>query len=217
MVRKGLRVLGLFLLLYPMISNGIAEKLQKNVILSYQNETNNLEEDQVKKMVEDAQIYNQMLYDNNKDVIKAGDYQALLNPMKNGVMGYIKIPKIGINLPIYHGTEEPELEKGIGHIEGSSLPIGGMNTHSLLAGHRGTPEAELFVGLGELEEGDSFTVEICGAKSVYRICAIHTIKPDNIGALGIQQGRDLVSLITCTPYGINTHRLVVTGERKEAI
>lgn len=131
------------------------------------------------------------------------------------LIAILEIPKIELKLPIYHGTEEAVLQKGIGHICGSDLPVGGESSHSLLAGHRGLPHAELFTRLNELEIGDEFVIHICDEKHTYEVCKIFIIEPDDTSALCVQDGRDLISLITCTPYGINTHRLVVMGERKE--
>lgn len=141
------------------------------------------------------------------------EYQK--NPSASDVIGIIEIPKIDVFLPVYHGTTEAVLEKGIGHLEGSSLPVGGNSTHCLLAGHRGLPDAALFTRLGEMEEGDCFYIEVRDERLAYQVCEIRVIKPEETEGLGIQRGRDLVSLITCTPYGINTHRLIVTGERME--
>lgn len=134
---------------------------------------------------------------------------------EEGVIAILEIPEIELELPIYHGTEEETLAKGIGHIAGSNLPVGGESTHCLLAGHRGLPNAELFTRLNELEVGDVFVIKINGSKLSYVVCDVFVIKPEDTSKLCVQEGRDLVSLITCTPYGINTHRLVVTGERKE--
>ena len=131
------------------------------------------------------------------------------------VMAIIEIPKINVELPIYQGTDKATLAKGVGHICGSDLPIGGEGTHSLLAGHRGLPNAQLFTRLNELEVGDEFYIHLHETKLAYEVCQISVIKPEDTSGLGAQEGRDLISLITCTPYGINTHRLVVTGERKE--
>ena len=130
-------------------------------------------------------------------------------------MGQIHIPEIDISLPIYYGTEEEILEKGIGYIPWSSLPGGGESKHCLLAGHRGLPGAKLFTRLGEMKIGSRFFIEMDGQRLVYEVCEIQVIKPEQTENLGVQKGRDLVSLITCTPYGLNTHRLVVTGERME--
>lgn len=130
-------------------------------------------------------------------------------------MGILEIPKIDVLLPIYQGTTEAVLKKGIGHLEGSSVLGGGRSTHCLLAGHRGLPDAELFTRLGEVEEGDLFYIEVNSQRYTYKVCEIQVVRPEETEGLGIQENRDLVSLITCTPYGINTHRLIVTGERME--
>lgn len=135
--------------------------------------------------------------------------------MEEEKIAILKISKINLELPIYEGTEEETLQKGVGHIWGSSLPIGGDSTHSLLAGHRGLLDAPLFTRLNELKIGDEFIILVHDKRLVYKVCEIRVIKPENTEGLGVQKGRDLVSLITCTPYGINTHRLIVTGERKE--
>ena len=131
------------------------------------------------------------------------------------VLGLLEIPKIGVLLPVYEGTSEEVLQKGVGHMEVSSPLGGGENTHCLLAGHRGLPEAELFARLGELREGDTFYIEVKEQRYVYRVCEIRVVRPEDTEGLGICDGEDLVSLITCTPYGINTHRLIVTGEKME--
>lgn len=133
-----------------------------------------------------------------------------------GVIGLIRIPKVDVLLPIYEGTSEAVLQKGIGHLEESSAPSGGIGTHCLLAGHRGLPNAELFRRLGELKKGDLFSIEDKSNTYTYQVCNIRVVRPEETEGLGICKDRDLVSLITCTPYGINTHRLIVTGERMEA-
>lgn len=130
-------------------------------------------------------------------------------------IGIIEIPVIDVCLPVYSGTTEDVLKKGIGHLEGSSELGGGRSTHSILVGHRGLPNAELFTRLGEMEEGDLFYLEIHNEKLTYKVCRIQVVDPDNPKGLEIQAERDLVSLVTCTPYGLNTHRLIVTGERME--
>lgn len=145
----------------------------------------------------------------------ASRYQE--NQTSEDVMGIISIPKIDVLLPIYEGTTETVLQKGIGHIEVSSSLGGGFGTHCLLAGHRGLPSAELFRRLGELRKGDLFSIETQGQRYTYAVCEIRVVKPEETEGLGIWENRDLVSLITCTPYGINTHRLIVTGERMEEI
>ena len=140
-------------------------------------------------------------------------YQKQLNLSGTGMMGTISIPKINVNLPIYHGVEEEVLVNGVGHLPESSLPVGGENTHCLLTGHRGLPNTKLFTRLDEMETGDLFFVTVCGEKLAYQVSEIEIIHPEDVEGLGIQAEKDLVSLITCTPYGLNTKRLVVTGER----
>lgn len=137
------------------------------------------------------------------------------DPLENEMMGYISIQKINLELPIYHGTDESVLKKGVGHITGTPFPIGTNNTHSLLAGHRGLPNAQLFTRLNEMEIGDLFEIYILGEKMQYKVCSVKTIKPEEVEKLRMDPNGTYVSLITCTPYGINSHRLVVTGERME--
>lgn len=138
------------------------------------------------------------------------------HPNESNAIGILKIPRIHAVLPIYCGTSEEVLQKGIGHIQESSLPGGGESTHCLLAGHRGLPDATLLARLGEVEKGDAFYIEVNDKRYAYQVFEITVVRPEDTKGLGIQKGRDLVSLITCTPYGMNTHRLIVTGERMEA-
>ncbi len=145
------------------------------------------------------------------------EYETLLDTDGSGVMGYLEIPKISVSLPIYHGTSDEVLAKGVGHMEGSSLPIGGENTHGILSGHRGLPSAKLFTDLDQLEVGDFFTIHVLNQTLEYQIAEIRTVLPEEAELLQIRQGLDLMTLVTCTPYGVNTHRLLVTGKRKEAV
>lgn len=145
----------------------------------------------------------------NRAKIRETSFQSSVE----NVLGKIYIPRIDVTLPVYEGTEEEILQKGVGHIPWSSPLAGGSNTHCLLAGHRGLPGAELFVHLNELEQGDEFYIESGGEKRTYEVCDIQVVRPEQTQSLGVQKGRELVSLVTCTPYGINSHRLVVTGER----
>lgn len=147
----------------------------------------------------------------NEEIVR--EYRE--DPTADEMMGILEIPEIHVLLPIYTGTTEDVLQKGVGHFEGSSELGGGKSTHCLLAGHRGLPDAELFTRLGELEEGDLFYIEVNNQRYTYKVCEIRVVRPEETEGLGIQKDRDLVSLVTCTPYGINTHRLIVTGERKE--
>lgn len=165
-----------------------------------------LDKEKVDALIKEAEEYN---------LFREKDYEDILNLTEDGMMAILEIPKIQLELPVYHGTEDEILEKGVGHIYGSDFPVGGKSTHSLLAGHRGLLNQELFKRLNELEIGDEFIIRICGIKHTYQVCKISIIEPDDTSMLCVQDGRDLISLITCTPYGINTHRLIVTGERKE--
>lgn len=142
-------------------------------------------------------------------------YEDILKVNEEGMMGTVEIPKISVNLPIYHGTEKEILEKGIGHLKGTSFPVGGENTHCSLTGHTGLNSAKMFTDLTELEEGDLFFLHVLGETLAYEVCEIQVVLPDEVNSLYITKGKDLVTLITCTPYGVNTHRLFVTGERTE--
>lgn len=142
-------------------------------------------------------------------------YESLLNSAGDGIMGMIEIPKLKLNLPIYHGTSEEVLQKGAGHLEGSSLPVGGENTHTCISAHRGLADRKMFTNLDEMEVGDIFILRTAGEDLYYQVFKIQTVLPDEVDPLAIQKGEDLATLITCTPYGINTHRLYVQGKRVE--
>lgn len=209
-------LLGLILWLYPVLSSVFDENRKWDVFVSYEQTIENLEMNQVEACMQDAKEYNERLYEMGGTVgIEFQDYQSQLNPMQSGMMGSISIPTLSIRLPVCHGTKEETLSEGIGHIPGSSLPVGGLNTHALLVGHRGLPRAELFQYLDKMKIGDCFYLHVYNRKLCYQVCKIDVARPSDLQSLRLQEGRDLVSLITCTPYGINTHRLIVTGERKE--
>lgn len=142
-----------------------------------------------------------------------GQYESLLDPMGNGMMGYLEIPEIGQKLAVYHGTDAETLEKGVGHVEGTSLPVGGVSTHAVLSAHRGLPSAKLFTDLDQMKKGDRFYLRILDETLAYEVDQILVVKPTETEALAIEQGKDLVTLVTCTPYGINTKRLLVRGHR----
>jgi sortase A len=146
---------------------------------------------------------------------QSDEYEALLNVGNDGVMGVLTIPAIGVRLPIYHGVTDRTMSKGCGHLQGTSLPVGGDGTHAVLFGHRGLPDAKLFTDLDRVKEGDRFTVSVLGKELWYRVISRKVILPDETGDLAVRSGRDLVTLVTCTPYGINTHRLLVCGERTD--
>ena len=149
-------------------------------------------------------------------LIKAAEsYDTLLNVREDGLMGYVEIPAIGVNLPIYHGTEESTLDRGVGHLLGSSLPVGGTATHCVLTGHSGLAGQKMFSDLNLLKAGDLFFLRVMGETLAYRVTDIYTVLPEDTGKLTIDAGRDLCTLVTCTPYGVNSHRLLLRGERTE--
>lgn len=213
-------ILGLCLCAYPLVASLFERYDQQNAISTYQSEVTT-NSDEVKKCLESATRYNEMLHQSRKAVVAGlqegilseANYLQELNLTRTGMMGSIEIPKISVNLPIYHGTSDAVLSNAVGHVEGTSLPVGGNNTHSILTGHRGLPSSQLFTRLDEMEEGDLFYVKVCDEILAYQVQQIQVVKPEEVECLEIQQDRDLVSLITCHPYGINTHRLVITGER----
>lgn len=212
--------IGFFLLLYPSVGNMIQRYHQSNIIASYQSEIKKNNKEEKEKEIQRAQEYNSMLFqsagavvDNmDENILSDESYQSILN-QSNSVMGSIEIPRIDVDLPIYHGTSEEVLSGGAGHQQGTSLPVGGENTHCVLTGHRGLPGASLFTRLDELAAGDLFFLNVMGQTLAYRVFNTEIVEPDNTDILGISPGRDECSLVTCTPYGLNTHRLVVHGER----
>lgn len=213
---------GILLCSYPFISGMVHRQEQRTVISTYES---NLVQDtkEMDRVLEKAKEYNRILNDTKGMVVGSflqkmeglsdEEYNNQLNITGSGVMGSLEIPKIDVDLPIYHGTEENVLSKGVGHLQGSSLPVGEKNTRSILTGHRGLPNAKLFTRLDELKEGDLFFIRACGETLAYKVNQIEVIKPEEAEKLSVVSGKDLVSLVTCTPYGINSHRLVVTGER----
>lgn len=211
---------GFLLLLYPLISNMVHQRQQSDAVASYDSAVSNRSEEEIQEILNQATEYNNMLFQSNGAIVDNMDtsilsdesYNSLLN-QANGIMGSIEIPKIDVDLPIYHGTEDDVLSVGVGHIQGTSLPVGGENTHCVLSGHRGLPGSSLFTRLDEMKEGDLFFLSVMGETLAYKVYDIQVVNPDNTEVLEIIAGKDDVSLVTCTPYGLNTHRLVVTGER----
>lgn len=211
---------GFLLLLYPLISNMVHQRQQSDAVASYDSAVSNRSEEEIQEILNQATEYNNMLFQSNGAIVDNMDtsilsdesYNSLLN-QANGIMGSIEIPKINVDLPIYHGTEDDILSVGVGHIQGTSLPVGGENTHCVLSGHRGLPGSSLFTRLDEMKEGDLFFLSVMGETLAYKVYDIQVVDPDNTEVLEITAGKDDVSLVTCTPYGLNTHRLVVTGER----
>ena len=212
-------LLGLSLLLYPAVSDYWNSQHQTRAIAVYSEEVSGLDEDQYQALWEAAAAYNASLLERNNAYLLTEEqkaaYEQLLNVSGLGIMGYIEIPSIDCSLPIYHGTEESVLQIAIGHLEWTSLPVGGESTHCVLSGHRGLPSAKLFTNLDKLQEGDVFLLRVLDEVLTYEVDQILIVEPQETGALRIVEGEDYCTLVTCTPYGINTHRLLVRGHRIE--
>lgn len=210
-------LIGLLLVLYPTVSNFLSNREQKKVIREYSNIVNNMDKEEKEAMYNEAVDYNKKIYEkgmidySNPDAVEG--YNDILDVSGTGIMGYISIPKINVELPIYHGTSDGVLQVAVGHLEGSSLPVGGENTHCVLSGHRGLPSADLFTHLDRLNVHDIFTISVLDKTLVYEIDQIKVVAPGDTQYLQIEDGKDYCTLLTCTPYGINTHRLLVRGVR----
>lgn len=212
---------GLSVLLYPTVSDYWNSLHQSRAIATYSDAVEEMDTSDYERMWAEADAYNEKLYESGHGLGLAEDekkeYDSLLDVSGTGIMGYIEIPKIDCSLPIYHGTDEGALQIAIGHLEGSSLPVGGKSTHCVLSGHRGLPSARLFTDLDQMEEGDIFILNILGRKLAYEVDQIRVVLPEEMSDLEIEEGKDLCTLVTCTPYGINTHRLLVRGHRTEYV
>lgn len=212
-------LIGLALLLYPTLSDYWNSFHQSRAIASYAENVAQLNEDEYAQIWADAETYNRSFWKTgNRFSLSDGErerYESLLNVAGNGVMGYIEIPAIECSLPIYHGTSDSVLQIAIGHIEGTSMPIGGRSSHSVLSGHRGLPSAKLFTDLDKLVEGDLFMLQILDQTLTYEVDSILIVDPYDVSSLAIEENADLCTLVTCTPYGINSHRLLVRGHRVE--
>ena len=198
-------------MLYPVVSQAASKKAQVSEIEQHIHAQQTMPAEILDSIVARAEEYNRLLAEG--DIPSATDYFDILNAAGNGMMGYLSIPKIGVVLPIYHGTSASVLNKGAGHMEKSSLPVGGSDTHSVLTAHSGMARNPMFSDLPLVGIGDTFTLQVSGRVLEYRVIATQTVLPSESDAIRIQPGRDLCTLITCVPYGINTHRLLVTGER----
>lgn len=214
-------LVGLGILFYPMIADYVNARNQSRVIASYYDDIAQISEEDYTQLIEEATEYNMSLL-TNKSRFKFTDedrekYNKLLTPKGKQVMGILEIEAIGVKLPIYHGTSEGVLQVGIGHIEGSSLPIGGLGTHSALSGHRGLPSATLLTHLDKLIVGDTFTLHILNEVLTYQVDQIVVTEPDDMSEMAIDEDKDYCTLVTCTPYGINSHRMLVRGVRIETI
>ena len=210
-------LVGLSLLLYPSVSDYWNSFHQSRAIATYAEQVANIDNDIYAQLWEDARAYNQTLVgkENRFQITdeERETYESLLNVGGNGIIGYIEIVKIGCSLPIYHGTDEGVLQIAVGHIEGTSLPTGGESTHCVVSGHRGLPSAKLFTDLDKLIPGDTFIMRVLDETLTYEVDQILIVEPQELAALEIEEGRDYCTLVTCTPYGINTHRLLVRGHR----
>ena len=214
---------GCCIFLYPNVSNYFAEKNQVEAIREYDKLIVQIDEESLANEWTKAQTYNENLsgepvhdpFVEGSGYALPENYKEVLNLSEDGIMAYIEIPKISVYLPIYHGTSNEVLEKGVGHIQSTSVPIGGESTHSVLTGHTGLPSAELFTRLDELVVGDIFYIHVLDEVLTYKVYETKVILPDKIDELQISSGNDFITLVTCTPYGVNTHRLLVKAERTE--
>ena len=210
---------GVSLLLYPSLSDYWNSMHQTRAIASYAETVSQLDTAQYDEMWKAAQDYNRSLAQRETAFAltdeQRAEYESLLDVSGLGVMGYIEIPGIDCSLPIYHGTEESVLQVAVGHLEWSNLPVGGEGTHCVLSGHRGLPSAKLFTNLDKLAVGDTFLLRVLDEVLTYEVDQILIVEPEQVDALGIVPGEDYCTLVTCTPYGINTHRLLVRGHRVE--
>lgn len=209
---------GLGLLLYPTVSSAWNRRRSAKTVAAYTELAAAIDPAVYEKMLADAEDYNRSLPLEPEYVLtgtRLAQYQQLLDADGTGMMGYIDIPRIGVSLPIYHGTDEAVLQAAVGHLEWTSLPVGGSGTHCVLSGHRGLPNATLFTDLDQLEPGDTFTLHVLSRALTYTVREILVVEPGDTQALNIVPGEDLCTLMTCTPYGINTHRLLVRGTRTE--
>ena len=210
---------GLSLLLYPTVSDYWNSLHTSQAVADYAENVRNLEAEKYEQLLQEARSYNRMLpYKQAATALSKEEkeaYDALLNITGTGIMGYIEIPTVNISLPVYHATEDAVLQIAVGHLEWSSLPVGGESTHCVLSGHRGLPSAKLFTNLDKLVTGDKFIVRVLDEVLTYEVDQILIVEPTDVSTLMIESGKDLCTLVTCTPYGVNSHRLLVRGHRVE--
>lgn len=212
-------LVGVLIFMYPSVSNWWNELRQSRAIMDYETAVLKYSTEDYQKMLDEAKAFNEKIAKEGiqwimDDELKA-EYKSILNIDGSGNMGYISIPKINVNLPLYHGVSEEVLLTSIGHIEGTSFPVGGKRSHSVLSGHRGLPSSKLFTDLDQLREGDRWTVSILNETFTYEVDQIKVVKPDDLQFLQLEDDQDYMTLVTCTPYGINTDRLLVRGHRVE--
>ena len=207
---------GFLICIFPVISNIVERQRQADAVATYRQTMEKEDEKEIEEKWRQANEYNEMLFQAKGGIVEETEekkYEELLNIHGTDIMGSLEIPKIQVELPIYHGTEDEVLSNGIGHLEGTSLPIGGENTHSVLTGHRGLPRSKLLVRLDEMKIGDLFFIHTYKEVMAYKVEEIMVVKPEDTAWMEIKDEKDLVSLVTCTPFGINSHRLIVTGRR----
>ena len=211
---------GIRILLYPAFSDFWNSKTQTRAIVAYESVLDQLDPKDYTDIFNNAHAYNEALYETDyplRDYKQIPGYDDMLRVADSNMIGYLKIDRIGVELPIYHGTSDTVLNKGVGHLEGSSLPVGGENTHCVMSAHRGLPSSKLFTDLDRLEKGDTFQIVVLDQVLTYQVDFIKVIEPTDVSNLQIVEGGDYCTLFTCTPYGINTHRLLVRGVRIETI
>lgn len=211
-------LVGLSVMLYPIVSDWWNSKTQTRLVQNYEQQVSKLDESQYEHYFNEANDYNTRLNEIHSPLTNYDDiegYEQTLDITGTGIMGYVTIPQIDVELPIYHGTTIEILSLAAGHLEGSSLPVGGESTHAVISAHRGLPTSKLFSDLDMLCEGDIFTVTVLNQTLTYKVDQISIVKPTELENLAVQTGKDYVTLMTCTPYGINSHRLLVRGVRIE--
>ncbi len=213
--------LGVAILLYPTVSDYWNSFHQSRAIASYIEQIENIDPVDYEREWARARKYNEELTQKpNRFMLSEEEYEeyeSMLNPTGSGIMGYIEIPKINCSLPVYHGTDEAVLQIAVGHIEGTSLPTGDIGTHTVLSGHRGLPSAKLFTDLDQMEESDLFVIRVMDQIMTYEVDQVLIVLPEELDALAIDPEQDYCTLVTCTPYGINSHRLLVRGHRVENV
>ncbi len=212
---------GLSLLLYPTVSSYVNSLHQSRAVVNYNKEVSHMDQGRYDEIWKSAVYYNQSLAEQPQKFFlneeQMENYQSQLNISGNGIMGHVEIPKINCSLPIYHGTEEAVLQVAIGHVDWTSLPVGGESSHCVLSGHRGLPSARLFTDLDEMKAGDTFFLKVMNEVLTYEVDQILVVLPHETDALEIAEGKDYCTLVTCTPYGKNTHRLLVRGHRTKTV
>ena len=212
-------LLGIGIIAYPSISDWWNSKHASRAINNYTETVENTDTEELRKLLEAAYEYNRSILEKENPYRMTDEdlerYYSLLDVSGTGLMGYVQIPSVNINVPFYHGTDEDNLQTAAGHVDWTSLPVGGESTHSVLSGHRGLPSARLFTDLDKVKEGDIFILNVLDQKIYYEVDQIRIVLPDDVSELSIVRGEDYCTLVTCTPYGINSHRMLIRGKRVE--